>query len=595
MMHMVREKIVSVGELSNNGLFREKGGVGGHFDFVMHKLALRQHYLHQILPPLQLSPGAMSAILETLGALGEYRSRVGLSNKALIDLTAPSASATTDDGSLAWQARWNDREKQAFQLGEELIYKDTFDRVIRQNQANKQSPSEIFQCQELETVLKTLAPVTEKPAQSVENGADDQDDESDGMEVEVLNPRLLYSVVHIPKQIDDANHVQTIKRYQDLARRKISQSVVFLTEPPDQGDVMSMLHGLYQHDKDFKPITEGDQRTYNIATYSVEGSGELVTHPHVRVMSFRSAHYEKMISGFLRSLLPPDASTLNKDNFPESAMLVVHDAGKNFATDVQFTDVFKLAGGSRILNQKHLINIHISSRVLEDRKERQRIQGALSLRSLNQAHIWVKDDLSLAYYERKHYEGSNLSDGIGPVPLVHRDLAWTATRKTKKEIYGKQARVAPGGRTPGIGPEQAKALAAAQKDDDLEPVFHFAFPHTYHEDQLAGLSPHRVVGLTAMDANEAFACMILGVPYIGVCHTDKHKSNLNNRLASIVFQGFMTEGSHFYEPDIAEAQLFFVLKSPWRPGGVGRPHTLPPSSPAMPCIRPKQQCSTLCH
>ncbi|MCP4244438.1 MAG: hypothetical protein GY772_28175 [bacterium] len=212
-------------------------------------------------------------------------------------------------------------------------------------------------------------------------------------------------------------------------------------------------------------------------------------------------------------------------------------------------DAFKVSGG-RLSLSKHNLHIHYSEKCMEDRRQRMRMTTAMSLHSFETAHVVLKEPISVEYKRRRHYDGSNVSDGIGPVSLTPIERAWTLTFKEKKDVYGKAGRVAPGGRTPGVSADEAHQLRRA--DTDLEPVFYFSLPSKFHEDILRGVGAHTVCGLTAGDGNEALACMRLGLPYTGICHTEAHKAHLTTWLASEVFKSFAKEDDVFYNAEIAK-------------------------------------------
>ena len=96
-------------------------------------------------------------------------------------------------------------------------------------------------------------------------------------------------------------------------------------------------------------------------------------------------------------------------------------------------------------------------------------------------------------------------------------------------------------------------MKSDRKGADPEPVFHYTTPVELHEDILMGVSPHAVVGLTCMDASEAFAMMKRSVPYVGLCFTETHQRLVMDRLSSLVFESMRTEGSHFYDATAAKA------------------------------------------
>ena len=115
-----------------------------------------------------------------------------------------------------------------------------------------------------------------------------------------------------------------------------------------------------------RAITDGDERTYTIGTYDIKCSGELITHPHLRVMSFRSTHYEKMALGFLRALMPEGSSIPTKENFPVEAVLMVYDAGKfGNADGGTLSEIFKLGVGGKMTYQKYQMYIYYAPKSIE--------------------------------------------------------------------------------------------------------------------------------------------------------------------------------------------------------------------------------------
>ena len=102
-------------------------------------------------------------------------------------------------------------------------------------------------------------------------------------------PRLKDDVAVFPADIDEKS-VSTIRKWQEQARVTILQSVQLFVEPKDESDLVSLLRTAHSNLAIDAPIIEGLSRTYDIAIYDVKCCGESVTHPHIRIMSFRSEH-----------------------------------------------------------------------------------------------------------------------------------------------------------------------------------------------------------------------------------------------------------------------------------------------------------------
>ena len=122
----------------------------------------------------------------------------------------------------------------------------------------------------------------------------------------------------------------TIKQYQEQAFTIIDQSITLVVESNDEPGNVEMLRTAMKSFDIPAPVVEGNARTYDIAIYDSKLNGESVTHPHLRHCSWCAAHYYKMTRAFLRALLPEGQDVLGKDNVPDSAMMVVYDAGRTF-------------------------------------------------------------------------------------------------------------------------------------------------------------------------------------------------------------------------------------------------------------------------
>ena len=62
--------------------------------------------------------------------------------------------------------------------------------------------------------------------------------------------------------------------------------------------------------------------------YDIKLAGESVTHPHLRIVGYRSEHYCKVVRAFVRSQLPAGDDILTKENLPDSFLVITYDGGK---------------------------------------------------------------------------------------------------------------------------------------------------------------------------------------------------------------------------------------------------------------------------
>ena len=492
----------------------------GYLDVVLSLLDVKDHVLYELIPRM-VEPHVSRALQEHFGTVENYRACVPFGDKAV---------------GLAWQASWPMTHKKLSIFVENILYKNVYERELKQNVANKQSGSELFNQvavkDEFDAIKKAIAPKKEdsdEPTKDSESKADSPQDEDD--------------VAYMPPDAEETAQA-TIAKYQEQAYVLVDQSVQLVVEAKDAKAMADLLRESWAK-FGIEPV--GENPAYDIGVYDIKMSGEVVTHPHLRIMSFRDEHWEKMAKAFLRSTLPVGNDALAEVNWPASSPIVLLDGGKGHK-DCVFHDPFKL--DKKVMVKENHLTIHISEGSIESRRQRQKLTAPLSMCSHETARVYLADNLNSPYVRRRHYEGSSASSGIGPVAYTTDDAAWVKTFKDKKDIYGKTNRIAPGGRTPGVDSELAAKMK--RKDEDREHVFFFTLPWQFYDDLYRCLGARTVTGLTLGDAQMAIGAMMAEVPFVGVCLTEQHRNGVRTHLANSVFKGFFTEGSSFYDARIAK-------------------------------------------
>ena len=492
----------------------------GYLDVVLSLLDVKDHLLYELIPQM-VEPHVSRALQEHFGAVENYRTCVPFGDKAV---------------DLAWQASWPITHKKLSTFVENILYKNVYEKEIKQNVANKQSGSEVFNQvavkEEFDAIKQAIVPKKE-----------DSDEPKKGSESKADNPQDEDDVAYMPPDAEETAQAM-IKKYQEQAYVLVDQSVQLVVEAKD---VKAMADLLRESWAKFGIDPVGENPLYDIGVYDIKMSGEVVTHPHLRIMSFRDEHWEKMAKAFLRSMLPVGNDALAEVNWPASSPIVLLDGGKGHK-DCAFHDPFKIE--KKVMVKESHLTIHISEASIEVRRQRQKLTAPLSMCSHETARVYLLDNLNSPYVRRRHYEGSSASSGIGPVAYTTDDAAWVKTFKDKKDIYGKTNRIAPGGRTPGVDSELAAKMK--RKDEDREHVFFFTLPWKFYEDLYRCLGARTATGLTLGDAQMAIGAMMAEVPFVGVCLTEQHRNGVRKHLANTVFKGFFTEGSSFYDARIAK-------------------------------------------
>ena len=287
----------------------------GHVDLLVHLLDLKNHLLREVIPhQLRLDDNVTKALQTHFDSVTAYRKCVPL---APID--GSSSGCQPGFADFAWQGGWPLAHKKLAAFIESVLFKNAFEKEVKQNCVNKQSASEIMTMQ---TWQDEFNPIKEALAPQQKDAAEDDDAPPPQNDGEILD-----DVTNIPADLEDAAQA-TVKRHQEKAYMLVDQSVQILVEAKDAKGMSDLLRATLAKFDDAGCQPDAPGQSYNVGFYDVKLSGEVVTHPHLRVMSFRSEHWLKMAQSFLRAQLPANVDTLSVDNFPEVAVVVLNDGGK---------------------------------------------------------------------------------------------------------------------------------------------------------------------------------------------------------------------------------------------------------------------------
>jgi hypothetical protein len=205
------------------------------------------------------------------------------------------------------------------------------------------------------------------------------------------------------------------------------------------------------------------------------------------------------------------------------------------------------------------IYMHYDEKSLADRRER--ATGTAVFHQLQQMKLLTRWPLSMPTKKRKHYDGSNKGDLMGPVHLADWSSSWSGTYDEKLEVYGRTHRIAVGGATdeddnedddPDAmcdGGDQPKTFDR-HTTDGKEPMFYHGLPQTFYEDLFTSYCIRHVIHLTAGDGSAAKAAMTLRRGYLGVCMTEEHLDKLYIHLTSWMLEQMSDANSPYYQSDM---------------------------------------------
>ena len=194
----------------------------GYIDVILAQLDIKDHLLYEIIPPL-VEPNVSKALQDHFSTVDNFRKCVPTNHNTAVDL--------------AWQASWSIPQKKLSTFIENVIFKNVFEKDIKQHCANKQAAAEFFAMiavkDELESIKEALAPKkADSPSPEVGGQADslviDDDD-----------------VTYIPPDLEEVAQA-TIAKYQSQAYVLIDQSVQLLVEAKDVKAMSDLLREAWQ-------------------------------------------------------------------------------------------------------------------------------------------------------------------------------------------------------------------------------------------------------------------------------------------------------------------------------------------------------------
>lgn len=158
MLDRVQEKYMSVGDCSNTNLF----GIAtkkGEMDVMLALLELKDYLLYEFLPSLGLDGQVTKGLHNNFDCISVYRKKVP-------ELDKDGNRAECD---LLWMASWPIPTKRLAAFVEGILYKNQYQRLIRQNCANKQSSKEVLKMTEIAEELQSIQDAL-KPEESTGEG-----------------------------------------------------------------------------------------------------------------------------------------------------------------------------------------------------------------------------------------------------------------------------------------------------------------------------------------------------------------------------------------------------------------------------------------
>ena len=274
------------------------------------------------------------------------------------------------------------------------------------------------------------------------------------------------------------------------------------------------------------------------------------------------------------------------DDFPTSTVFAVFDGGKTGNT-TSISSSFQTSGGQQLTKAYKAVHLVYDETGLNKRYEKYR--ATLAASQLETCHLFTNtldQHIFKKRKNRKNFENSttwgNTIQGVGiPPPSSLLCLPF----KDKRECYGSDARIAVG------GPTEGEPLDGS-RDDVIEPFCFHSMAQQVHDEVIStDVDPRMVLDICSGDGLCAETCIKLKVPYVGICHTQKHAECLMHRLISLTLRSMRMEGSEVYNADLANLLAPALSSSSSGSGATGtaplakaksKAKTRPKAAPAPP-------------
>ena len=237
-------------------------------------------------------------------------------------------------------------------------------------------------------------------------------------------------------------------------------------------------------------------------------------------------------------------------DFGDRDQWFINDVGKD-GNKVALLGGFVDDDNKVLAKQVKVLNVTFSEESLQERLDR--VKGGGAINQCERIFMVSKGKVDFRHHSRLHMEkASNKGNFIGPFGLPSWDLeteTWKLSVKCKKLLYGKHARIAVGGATPGIDEGDSKLK---KPDHEVEAVFFHAWPMALQEELAFSYDIDDVFDMTAGPPDLALLCCRNRNPYFGITLTEEHDRAFWTELPLRVFHSMCKEGNKLYEARLAE-------------------------------------------
>lgn len=544
----------------------------GTVDLFIAQLEFRDYLFNKVTPSYGWDEEILNTMKEISGDHVQYRKMCGWAH---------------EKADLTWRAGWPKSSELFWTFLEDCLFNNTFETTFKNLVRHRRPVAEWLSNGEVENRLNAIQEQIEKEAKEKKriakaNGEaveDDEDDVTMVVPVETETPEDDGEMAHLKVPVmpvkskgkkkgddeadnDDAGEQDTaedkaaaeerqkkIEGYKQKACAMVRTHVKLIVEEDSTANMTKALSATAFPKWKGEVDPETNQVVKMVAIYfDTKVIGEANCQANLRLPPLREGRHNKLFASALSLRLDKESGTM-----PQGDGWLIMDGGRDGLT-TSLLGAIRPSPTETVAKHKGVKFLVWDEKSIRQTKKRSR---GSQVNQMEKLHVILPEQQTLSFRKRKHFSGTTHGDVIGPIMAPSWDdenETWCLTYLKKKALYGEKNRVRIGSEKP-YGETEPKGTK--RMDADVEPVAYHALPSEVVSELFHEFNICAMLDLSCCDGKPAWEAIQQRVPYIGVCFTQEHATELMKRLEAKCWDGMLKPDSPLYEPLLAS-----LFKSP---------------------------------
>ncbi|CAL1152377.1 unnamed protein product [Cladocopium goreaui] len=525
---------VSVRQLTGQGATGGKGLC----DLVLYKMRLRDYFISDFLLSTEAKemPEKYRQALKDIFASHEaFRRKVGF----------PDSPAD-----LSWKAGWSRSADHVMQLIQESVFGTVFDDNLKAAVVAGKAPLDALtmdtklgeRYREFQQLLRqeldeARAEASAAARAEAQQGATQDPEAQEGLPVRSAAFKAFLGDVQAKiGEIKNEETLAQLQYFEDKARNLMASNVQLFVFQPSENELCAYF------DKAAACQVRGGGNQWVGIFLDPAQWGEAVTNPHIRVCPLNQQYLKTFLASVVKSRDKQQLTLHHRDLFIYFDSFLPGNLNKVLGS-------FQTPAGDAL--NKNSFGVFISYDEESLKQRRQYIKAnSTTFQQIELMTLATAENFgdAMTKTNRKIYKGTNFGNKIGDVLLESPKLLWSMALKDKITLFGKY-RVSVGGRT--TGEAESHRGVSNRKLNTEEPVFWHSRPLSLCLELLASYNLAAVVDAGAGDGNMALACALSRMPYCGLCLTEDHLTQVQDRIVTEIMLRMLSSSESVFEPKLA--------------------------------------------